>query len=73
MIGQLGRSISNGTRDLSLTQLFTGVEKSVVQITSTVQDLSMIATVIISQILMLLPIAKTSRLLLWMEIFIVPD
>jgi S1-C subfamily serine protease len=34
-IGQLGRSISNGTRDLSLTQLFTGVEKSVVQITST--------------------------------------
>ncbi|MFL6343150.1 MAG: S1C family serine protease [Nitrososphaeraceae archaeon] len=34
-IGQLGRPISNGTRDLSLTQLFTGVEKSVVQITST--------------------------------------
>ncbi|MFL6462203.1 MAG: S1C family serine protease [Nitrososphaeraceae archaeon] len=34
-IGQLGRLISNGTRDLSLTQLFTGVEKSVVQITST--------------------------------------
>ncbi|MFL6434648.1 MAG: S1C family serine protease [Nitrososphaeraceae archaeon] len=33
--GQLGRSISNSTRDLSLTQLFTGVEKSVVQITST--------------------------------------
>src|SRR4051812_29762116 len=35
MIGQLGRSMSNGTKDLSLTQLFTGVEKSVVQITST--------------------------------------
>jgi S1-C subfamily serine protease len=34
-IGQLGRSISNGTKDLSLTQLFTRVEKSVVQITST--------------------------------------
>jgi S1-C subfamily serine protease len=34
-IGQLGRSISNGIRDLSLTQLFTGAEKSGVQITST--------------------------------------
>jgi S1-C subfamily serine protease len=34
-VGQLGRPISYGTRDLSLTELFTRVEKSVVQITST--------------------------------------
>ena len=33
-IGQLGRPIANGTGDLSLTELFTKVEKSVVQITS---------------------------------------
>jgi S1-C subfamily serine protease len=34
-VGQLGRPISYGTGDLSLTELFTRVEKSVVQITST--------------------------------------
>jgi S1-C subfamily serine protease len=39
-IGQLGRPIANGTEDLSLTELFTKIEKSVVQVSSSTSSTS---------------------------------